>query len=191
MGNNNVQDNSVEVRDNNINTGTNNGVIGDGITEDSFNDNSNNQGNIGDGNVDDSFNDNSNNTGVIGDGIQDNSNMGIKDTTLEYGAAASVYGNSMGGNNTQDVSFDRNFTGGDVEVGGDNLGNINSDFSVNFNYNDFMNQADGSGYDAGKSMMDSYAGAWNTIQSNNNRANRDPNEFMKTYMGGMRMSGLM
>ena len=156
----------------NINTGTNNG-------------------NIGDGNVEDSFNDNSNNSGVIGDGIQDNTNNGIQDTTLDNGSAASVYGNAMGGNNTQEVSFDRNFTGGEVEIGGDNYGNVNSDFSVNFNYNDFMNQSGGSGYDEGKSMMNSYAGAWNTIQSNQNRANRDPNEFTKSYMTGMRMSGLI
>ena len=111
------------------------------------------------------------------------------------GAGVIGGGSAIGGNNDINIEGQGDKTwSGDVTVEGDNWGNVNSDFSVNFNWNDFMNTSGGSGpggYDAGASMMNSYATAWNGIASNENRANRDPNQFTKRYMQGMAMSGLI
>ena len=58
----------------------------------------------------------------------------------------------------------------------------------------FANAGQGTGaggYDADSSAANAYANAWMGIQSNQNRAARDPGEFAKHYMQGMQMSGLM
>ena len=76
-----------------------------------------------------------------------------------------------------------------------NWGNVNSDLSINFNWNDMFNaNAGGSGsgkeFNQAESIMNNSATALNAIDLNNNLRERDPNQFMNVYMQGLQMSGL-
>ena len=93
-------------------------------------------------------------------------------------------------------TIDNSFTWKDnkIDIGGNNYGNIGSDLSVNFNPGMFAGAGQGTGaggYDADSSAANAYANAWMGIQSNQNRAQRNPNQFAQHYMQAMQMSGLM
>ena len=145
--------------------------------------------------IDDSFNEETN----VETNIEDNNT--IVDSTLEEGSAATVGDESatVGGlNEVSDIQTsdkDFSFTMGDGDFM--NWGNVNSDFSINFNWNDMFNaNAGGSGsgsdreFNQAESIMNNSATALNAITLNNNLQERDPNQFMNIYMQGLGMSGL-
>ena len=109
-------------------------------TEDSYNDNRNNQGVIGDGtqdNSDNSTTDNSDNS--INDSYNtdksDNSQVGSGNTVDNGGVVNTGEGDAVGGNNQTtygDIDQSKDYNG-NVSVGGNNTGNINSDFSTTTN----------------------------------------------------------
>lgn len=142
--------------------------------------------------IDDSFNQETN----VETNVEDN-NV-VTDNTLEEGAALTAGDESatVGGNNdvsdiqNQDKEF--NFTMGNNGTV-NNWGNLNSDLSINFNWNEMFNANAGDGKDdfnQAQSTMNNSATALNAINLNNNLRQRDPNQFMNVYMQGLQMSGL-
>ena len=96
-------------------------------------------------------------------------------------------GTAIGGNNTQEIDNSFNWENNKVDIGGNNYGNIGSDLSVNFNPGMFAGAGQGTGaggYDADSSAANAYANAWVGIQSNQNRAQRNPNQFAQHYLQG-------
>ena len=74
-----------------------------------------------------------------------------------------------------------------------NWGNLNSDLSINFNWNEMFNANASDGKDdfnQAESIMNNSATALNAINLNNNLRERNPNQFMNVYMQGLQMSGL-
>ena len=126
--------------------------------------------------------------------VNDN-NSSVEGNTVDNGSTVvNDGGTGIGGSNETDTTYNQDFNGR-VDVGGNltNYGVLNSDLSINFNYQDMMNvYGDGSnGYDPAKSMMESYGNAWNAIAQNNNRAARGTGQFTNIYMNAMNNSGLL
>ena len=115
-------------------------------------------------------------------------------TNIGEGNAGVGGNNEVGDMFNQDKEFVLKTGGGNIN----NYGNLNSDLSVNFNYNDMFNATAGGGsgsnvganWNMGDSIFNNNMNAMATIALKDNQDARNTGQFMNTYMQGLQMSGL-